>query len=390
MPTGSVYAEFFRPEFFRPGFLRAGSACVAWLALAASALAQTPEERCLLDALRQAAPRTTVEQLRAGCVEPSAPEPARVAPAPESLPRLPEAGAPVVGSTVGVVRDTPQGLSVAPVSRSKPIGDSPVRRRIEEEGVLWGERFALLPHRPNYLLPLSHSFDTPGSAGDEPVQRNEVKFQISFKLPLTPPLYGGRLAVFFGYTGQSWWQAYNSERSSPFREYSHEPEVFASWAPAMQLFGWDWRVASAGFVHQSNGRSGEFSRSWNRLFAEMLLDRPGPWWIGIRPWWRIPESAKAGPDSPRGDDNPDITRYAGHGELRFGYAGRLQNWTLTMRRSLSDGGKGAVQLDYSRPTGFSPNLRWHVQYFDGYGENLLDYRTHIRRIGVGVMLNDWY
>ncbi len=373
------------------GLCRRGGACIAALVLPAGVHAQTPEERCLLEALRQAAPQTTVEALRGGCAAPGAPAPARVAPAPapESLAPLPEAGSPVVGPTVGVVRDTEQGLSVAPVSRSRPVGDSPVRRRIAEEGVLWGERFALLPHRPNYLLPFSHAFDVPGTAGAAPVQRNEVKFQVSFKFPLTPPLHDGRLAVFFAYTGQSWWQAWNSERSSPFREYSHEPELFASWAPAIRLLGWDWRVASAGFAHQSNGRSGAFSRSWNRLFAEMLLDRPGPWWVGIRPWWRIPESTKPGPDSPRGDDNPDITRFAGHGELRVGYAG-LHNWTLTMRRSLSSAGKSAIQLDYSRPTGFSPNLRWYLQYFDGYGENLLDYRTHLRRIGVGVMLNDWY
>lgn len=359
MPTARVHAGSRRPGgAFVAAFL---ATCVTALVRASSAAAQTPEERCLLEALRAAAPHATVGELRAGCTEPRAPETRAFEPA-----------------------------RVAPPAPSKPVDASPVRRRIEEEGVLWGERFALLPHRPNYLLPFSHSLDAPGTASGAPAQRNEVKFQISFKFPLTPPLHDGRLAVFFAYTGQSWWQAWNSERSSPFREYSHEPEVFASWAPAMRLFGWDWRVASAGFVHQSNGRSGEFSRSWDRLFAEMLLDRPGPWWIGIRPWWRIPESMRLGPRSSRGDDNPDLTRYAGHGELRAGYAGGSHNWTLTMRRSLSNGGKGAVQLDYSRPTGFSPNLRWHVQYFDGYGENLLDYRSRMRRIGVGVMLNDWY
>ena len=61
-----------------------------------------------------------------------------------------------------------------------------------------------------------------------------------------------------------------------------------------------------------------------------------------------------------------------------------------MRRSLHSDGKGAVQLDWSRPTGFSPQLRWYVQYFDGYGESLLDYNRRLRRLGVGVMLNDWY
>ena len=68
----------------------------------------------------------------------------------------------------------------------------------------------------------------------------------------------------------------------------------------------------------------------------------------------------------------------------------LNNWTLTLRRGLAHDGKGAAQLDFSRPTGFSPHLRWYVQYFDGYAESLLDFQTRIRRIGVGVMLNDWF
>ncbi|RPH65305.1 MAG: phospholipase [Burkholderiales bacterium] len=379
------------PTCFDPASpMRRACAVATGLLLAASARAQTVEERCLLDALRQAPPQVTAEEIRAECRDARRLAPARIAPPAEALAPAPAAAEPTADPTVGIVRDTPQGISVAPVARSVPVGDSPVRRRIDDEGVLWGERFALLPHRPNYLLPFTHAFVQPGDAGDRPVQRNEVKFQISFKFPLTPPLYDGRAALFFGYTGQSWWQAYNDERSTPFREYSHEPELFAAWAPGLHLLGWDWRVATVGLVHQSNGRSGEFSRSWNRVFAEAVLDRPGPWWLSLRPWWRIPERDKPAPDAPEGDDNPLITRYAGHGEVRLGYAGTLHNWTLMMRRGLSSGGKGAVQLDYSRPTGISPRLRWYLQYFDGYGESLLDYQTRIRRIGFGVMLNDWF
>jgi phospholipase A1 len=110
----------------------------------------------------------------------------------------------------------------------------------------------------------------------------------------------------------------------------------------------------------------------------------------VRPWWRIPESAKPTPASPQGDDNALMTRYAGHGEMRIGYAGGSNDWTLMLRRGLSRDSKGALQLDYSRPTGISPNLRWYAQYFDGYAESLLDYQTRIRRIGLGVMLNDWF
>ncbi len=353
------------------------------------------EERCLLEALRRAAPGTTAGAIRARCGVAPGLAPDRIAPQDDGA--APKTHRPGPGTEAAAAADATEGAVasaagalVAPVQRSRPVGDGPVRRRIEEEAVLWSERFALLPHRPNYLHPVSHTQASPTTAGAGPVQRNEIKFQISFKFPLTPPLFDGRAALFFAYTGQSWWQAWNGQRSSPFREYSHEPEVFVAWAPGRQVLGWDWRVASAGFVHQSNGRSGDFSRSWNRLFAEVLLDRPGPWWIAIRPWWRIPENAKPTPASPDGDDNPLMTRYAGHGEVRVGYADGVDNWTLTARRSLSSGGKGAVQLDYSRPTGISPHLRWHAQYFDGYAESLIDYQARVRRIGLGFMLNDWF
>lgn len=344
------------------------------LAAAGSALGQAPSavERCLLDRLQAAAPGVTVDEVRRACagVEGLGSEtPGPQAPdrqAPESVPPL------------AVARPAPE------------LSSSPAERRIVSESRLWDERFALLPHRPNYLLPFAHASGAPGSGGGD-IQRNEVKFQVSFKLPLMPPLFEGRAGLFFAYTGQAWWQAYNDERSSPFREYSHEPEVFAAWRPALgPILGWTPRVASAGFVHQSNGRSGELSRSWNRLFAELTLDRPDGWWLSLRPWWRIPEDAKTSPESPDGDDNPDIQRYAGDGELRLGYAAGQQRWTLTARRGLREGGKGAVQLDWSRPTGFSPQLRWYVQLFDGYGESLIDYRARLQRIGFGVMLNDWY
>ncbi|MFA7665121.1 MAG: phospholipase A [Burkholderiaceae bacterium] len=327
-------------------------------------------ERCLLEQLAEADPGLTVGALRAAC-------------------READVGGPVVSADLGQpVALLPE--SGQPVAPELPAG--PAERRIASEARLWSERFALLPHRPNYLLPVTYSEAIPGSSGaSERFQRTEVKFQVSFKFALLPPLFEDRAGLFFAYTGQAWWQAYNNAQSAPFREYSHEPEVFLAMRPGLpRIAGWTPRLATVGFNHQSNGRRGESSRSWNRLFAELVLDRPDGLWLAVRPWWRIPESARSDPGSSRGDDNPEIERYAGDFELRLGRELGRSHWTLSARRGLRSAGKGSVQLDWSRPTGFSPQLRWHVQYFDGYGESLLDYRRRVQRIGLGVMLNDWY
>lgn len=353
----------------------AGTLAAAFCSTGASA--QTAAEHCLLSALQRAADDATVESVRRQCARLDRP-----AEPPSRPPQEPPQEA--EQAQLAASPAAPEEAAAA-----RPL--SPVARRMALEREVWAKRFALLPHRPNYIDPFSHVFETPASAAsDAHLQRNEVKFQISFKFALAPPLLDDRLSLFFAYTGQSWWQAYNHDLSSPFREYSHEPELYAAWKPERRVLGWDWRLASAGFVHQSNGRSGDASRSWNRLFADFRFDRPDGWWLGLRPWWRIPEDRKPYPGAAEGDDNPGIERYVGDGELKLGYVGEVHNFTLTMRRSFASSGRGAVQLDWSRPTGFSPDLRWHVQYFDGYGESMLDYRTRVRRIGFGVMLNDWY
>lgn len=324
----------------------------------------TDRERCLLDRIRAAAPTATVAEIQADCEPPTATLPSAT----------PEDDASRQSQLIAPLPPVPEPVAFGTTS-------SPVERRMLSESRLWGERFALLPHRPNYLMPLTHMSRDP-VVGSQELQRNEIKFQLSFKFPLTPPLFEGRGALFFAYTGQFWWQAFNDDVSSPFRDYGHEPELFYAWRPGFSLAGWTARHASLGFVHQSNGRSGQISRSWNRLFAELTLDRPSGWWLSLRPWWRVPEDDD--------DDNPEITRFVGNGELRVGHVGETENWTLTLRRNLGSGGKGSAQLDWSRPTGFSPQLRWYVQYFDGYGESLIDYNRRLQRIGAGVMLNDWF
>jgi len=258
-------------------------------------------------------------------------------------------------------------------------------RRITYEAGLLQRRLSIMPHRSNVILPATYNF-RPNRSLDGEVGRDtrnlEVKFQISFKVAVLRNLLEERGFVFFGYTQQSWWQLYNLEDSSPFRETNYEPELFFTYltdytVPYLRLRG---RVATLGLVHQSNGSAEPFSRSWNRVFAQVLLER-GRFVLGLKPWWRIPEAAAD-------DDNPDIEDYAGRVEVLTRYVwGEGGSVGLTARNNLRVKNRGSALVEVSLPVTDTVSL--YAQYFLGYGESLVDHDHVVNRVGVGLKLKDW-
>ena len=137
-----------------------------------------------------------------------------------------------------------------------------------------------------------------------------------------------------------------------------------------------------GFNHQSNGRSVPLSRSWNRIVANVGLERDN-FNLLLKTWYRLPEE-------DLNDDNPDITKYMGYGELWGTLYWKKQRFAVMLRNNLRSENLGAVQLDWSFPLPWiGDKLSIYVQYFNGYGESLLDYNTSVNRISAGMMLVDW-
>ncbi len=246
-------------------------------------------------------------------------------------------------------------------------------------------KFAITPYRTSYILVYTYN-ETPNEGPvreAEPgatVQKQEVEFQISFKTKLWQDVLGRRVDLWAAYTQISFWQFYNFEGSAPFRETDYQPELLLNVRTDYGILGFRGRYVNVGFNHQSNGRSRPLSRSWNRVVANAGFERGGTV-IVLGGWWRLPESEIE-------DDNPGIERFMGYGQVNIESVRGRHRIGISLRNNLrASGNKGAVQVDWSFP--LIRRVSGYVQYFNGYGESLLDYNASANRIGVGFALKEW-
>lgn len=279
-----------------------------------------------------------------------------------------------------------------------PVYDELPLRFTQERNTEYLE-YVITPHRENYILPFSYQDkpnNNPWSTGtdfleENPFEHTEIKLQISFKVPLLETsLLHTEDGVYFGFTMKSFWQAYNHEISAPFRETNYRPEIFYQTPISIPDVNGAFFFRT-GFEHESNGRSQLLSRSWNRAYIGLGFIRPN-WAVYLQPWYRIPEDEKiddGDPSTPppaKGDDNPDIEDYYGHFELKAAYE-RSDYQIGTLIRSNTKTHKGAFELSYSFP--LHGRLRGLIQYFDGYGESLIDYDYRMQRYSIGILLTDF-
>ncbi len=252
--------------------------------------------------------------------------------------------------------------------------------------------FGVRGYKPVYFMPafyMTRINDSPHSPSPdhtlgEPLglQHTEAKFQLSLKTKVWQGVIAGHGDLWLAYTQASHWQIYNSRISRPFRETNYEPEAMLVFDTNYHVLGWKAHLMGIGVDHQSNGRSNPLSRSWNRVIADIGLER-GPWTIMIRPWWRIPEQGSK-------DDNPDISNYMGRTEVQIVREWGANEFTLMGRHSLRTGSnsRGALRFTWAFP--IHDNLRGYVQVFNGYGESLIDYNHRATYVGLGISLLGWY
>lgn len=267
--------------------------------------------------------------------------------------------------------------------------------RFAMENANHSSRFVLIPHKRNYILPMSYKkepnsapyVDNDSSLAD--LKHAEAEFQFSVKILVAEGVLN-RGYLYFGYTNQTFWQLYSIDKSTPFRETNQQPEVILRFYNDLEIFGFRNILNEFAINHQSNGQGGDLSRSWNRLMLNTAFQKNNLM-ITFKPWYRLPEDEKETPDDARGDDNPDIEKYMGHFELSGSYKKNQHIYSIMFRNNLRSDNKGAVELSWSFPIyKRSHNLHGYIKYFNGYGHSLIDYNDYTQALGVGVVFTDLF
>ena len=217
-------------------------------------------------------------------------------------------------------------------------------------------------------------------------ERTNAKFQLSFKFQFfaeDAPLVrrvNFLQDLYFSYSQTSLWDL--ESNSAPFYDTSYKPRLFY-----LNDDAWDWpgrRITlgvEGGLGHESNGKSGTDSRSINIAYVKPIFTfgDPRDWHLSVAPML-IQYLEKS--------DNPDIANFRGYVDWNV-TLGKEDTWQLTgLFRKGSQGFSTELDLSYPlRAVGLG-NLNGYVllQYFDGYGESILDYNRRLpSQLRLGLM-----
>lgn len=223
-------------------------------------------------------------------------------------------------------------------------------------------------YKDNYFI-----FGT--AIGEKPTKKNSnVKFQISIAQRLTRSTLPWNTYLYLFYSQKVFWNVL--ENSMPMTDLNFNPGI----GLCKPLFVKNKFIGKFSLIleHESNGRDGIASRSWNKIsFAGSVMIDPG-FLVHAKFWIPIVD----------GMNNKDILDYSGIYQMgtsftlpnkRFGVS-----VMLTKRRGWKMNYNTVIELNYRLFK--RDNQYMFLQYYNGYGEGLLAYKEFHSELRVGIVI----
>ena len=228
---------------------------------------------------------------------------------------------------------------------------------------------------PYFGLYKDNYFTVGTTVGKKPDKHNsDVKFQLSIAQRLTKTTLPLNSYLFIAFSIKAMWNVF--ENSLPMRDLNFNPGL-----------GWSFPFFSKGryagkftfmIEHESNGRDGEESRSWNKIsFAGSTLVNE---WLMVHSKFWIP--------IVDGENNRDILKYSGiyQGGLAVTTPNQRFGWALTLVKRKGWNLNFNTILEFNWRIFPKDNEYFFVQYYNGFGECMLDYNKFHSRIRVGMVI----
>lgn len=260
-----------------------------------------------------------------------------------------------------------------------------VEVRAEKEQRASGNSFTVSFYKPNYVMPYYYTGspynkiyldETPQN---EKLKREEIKYQLSLKVPIWKNIFNYPSSIYLAYTQLSYWQAYN--KSAFFRETDYEPELFLANEINYHVYK-DFAVnfVNIGAEHQSNGFGNTLERSWNRMYVEVIAST-GDLMISVKPWFIFHDQSLM-------EHNPNIGSYLGYMQVLLAY--KFDKSVINFRTyglGVHGGRRTSAELSYSFP--ITSYINGYLQVFSGYGQSLIEYNHRTNSAGVGIAFSNW-
>ena len=210
---------------------------------------------------------------------------------------------------------------------------------------------------------------------EKPTEFNsDVKFQISFRHRLTKSILPFHSHLFLAYSQKAIWNVF--EESLPFHDLNFNPGI-----GVQNLVVHNGKLVGNATImleHESNGRDGEASRSWNKVtFGYAAVIDP-----------RLEVYAKTWIPIIDGQQNKDILKYNGIFQMGTQYISENKRWvadvTVVKRQGWNLNFNTILNVGFR--LGKKENQFLMLHFYDGYGENLLDYNKYHCRLRIGLLI----